>query len=214
MQAEEATVNAPILRQTNEQDSRAYADFCRYCGLFLVDGLQMWRDALKASGISDRAIELKLSSAAQLISRMRQRAGEDSRRIKANERNQPMTRKIEAIIREDALDAVKSALHEIGIVGLNIFEVRGHGRQGGLTMSWRGTAYKMDLLPKLQLNIILSDDNLEKTVDAIIKAARTGTEGDGIIFIYPVEDVVRVRTGERGHDALMYPGDIDARKGK
>jgi len=132
----------------------------------------------------------------------------------ANERNQPMTRKIEAIIREDALDAVKSALHEIGIVGMNIFEIRGHGRQGGINMSWRGTAYRMDLLPKLQLNIILSDDNLEKTVDAIIKAARTGREGDGIIFIYPVEDVVRVRTGERGHDALMYSDDIDARKGK
>jgi len=125
-----------------------------------------------------------------------------------------MTRKIEAIIREDALDAVKSALHEIGIVGMNIFEIRGHGRQGGVNMSWRGTAYRMDLLPKLQLNIILSDDNLEKTVDAIIKAARTGREGDGIIFIYPVEDVVRVRTGERGHDALMYSDDIDARKGK
>ncbi len=125
-----------------------------------------------------------------------------------------MTRKIEAIIREDALDAVKSALHEIGIVGMNIFEIRGHGRQGGINMSWRGTAYRMDLLPKLQLNIILSDDNLEKTVDAIIKAARTGREGDGIIFIYPVEDVVRVRTGERGHDALMYSDDIDARKGK
>ena len=125
-----------------------------------------------------------------------------------------MTRKIEAIIREDALDAVKSALHEIGIVGMNIFEIRGHGRQGGINMSWRGTAYRMDLLPKLQLNIILSDDNLDKTVDAIIKAARTGREGDGIIFIYPVEDVVRVRTGERGHDALMYSDDIDARKGK
>jgi nitrogen regulatory protein P-II 1 len=123
-----------------------------------------------------------------------------------------MTRKIEAIIREDALEPVKDALREIGIVGMNIFEIRGHGRQGGVDQSWRGATYKMDLLPKIQLNIVLSDHNVEKTVAAIMKAARTGREGDGIIFIYPVEDVVRIRTGERGHDALMYPGDIDERK--
>jgi nitrogen regulatory protein P-II 1 len=124
-----------------------------------------------------------------------------------------MTRKIEAIIREEALDAVKDALREMGIVGMNVFEIRGHGRQGGVDMSWRGTTYKMDLLPKIQLNIILSDHNVEKTVAAITGAARSGREGDGIIFIYPVEDVVRIRTGERGHDALMYPGDIDSRRG-
>ena len=125
-----------------------------------------------------------------------------------------MTRKIEAIIREDALDAVKDALHAIGIVGMNVFEVRGHGRQGGIEMSWRGTSYKMDLLPKIQLNIVLSDHNVDRTVEAIATAARTGNEGDGIIFIYPVEDVVRIRTGERGHAAIMYPGDIDARSAK
>jgi nitrogen regulatory protein P-II 1 len=72
----------------------------------------------------------------------------------------------------------------------------------------------MDLLPKIQLNIILSEHNVEKTIDAIMKAARTGREGDGIIFVYPVEDVVRIRTGERGHDALMYPNDIDARRAR
>jgi len=123
-----------------------------------------------------------------------------------------MTKKIEAIIREDALEAVKHALHEIGIVGMNILEIRGHGRQGGVDMAWRGTTYKLDLLPKIQLNIVLSDHNVQKTVEAITRAARSGREGDGIIFIYPVEDVVRIRTGERGHDALMYPDDIDARK--
>lgn len=121
-------------------------------------------------------------------------------------------KKIEAIIREEALDVVKDALKEIGIVGMNVFEVRGHGRQGGIELSWRGTSYRMDLIPKMQINIILSDHNVERTVDAIIKAARTGKEGDGIIFIYPVDDVVRIRTGERGHDALMYPDDIDTRK--
>ena len=123
-----------------------------------------------------------------------------------------MTKKIEAIIREEALDPVKDALHDLGIVGMNVFEIRGHGRQGGIPLSWRGTSYKMDLIPKVQLNIILSDTNVQKAVDAIVKAARTGAEGDGIIFIYPVEDVVRIRTGERGHDAIMYPDDIDTKK--
>jgi len=130
------------------------------------------------------------------------------------ERAETLTRKIEAIIREDALEPVKEALREIGIVGMNIFEIRGHGRQGGVDQSWRGATYRMDLLPKIQLNIVLSEHNVEKTIDAITRAARTGREGDGIIFIYPVEDVVRIRTGERGHDALMYPGDIDERKKK
>jgi nitrogen regulatory protein P-II 1 len=122
-----------------------------------------------------------------------------------------VTKKIEAIIREDALDAVKEALHNIGIVGMNVFEVRGHGRQGGIELAWRGTSYRMDLIPKLQLNIVLSDHNLDKTIATIIEAARTGKEGDGIIFVLPVEDVVRIRTGERGHEAIMYPDDIDTR---
>jgi nitrogen regulatory protein P-II 1 len=122
-----------------------------------------------------------------------------------------MTKKIEAIIREEALDAVKDALHAIGIVGMNVFEVRGHGRQGGIELSWRGTSYRMDLIPKLQLNIVLSDHNVERTVQAIVDAACTGNEGDGIIFVYPVEDVIRIRTHERGRSALQYPGDIDTR---
>ena len=124
-----------------------------------------------------------------------------------------MTKKIEVIIREEALDAVKDALRAIGIVGMNVIEVRGHGREGGIELSWRGTSYHMDLIPKIQINVVLSDDNVERTVDAITQAAWTGNEGDGIIFIYPVDDVIRIRTGERGHDALMYPDDIDVRKG-
>jgi len=123
-----------------------------------------------------------------------------------------MTKKIEAIIREEALDAVKNALQEIGIIGMNVFEVRGHGRQGGIELSWRGTSYRMDMIPKMQINIVLSDHNVEKAVETIIQMARTGASGDGVIFIYPVDDVVRIRTGERGHDALQYPDDIDARK--
>jgi nitrogen regulatory protein P-II 1 len=126
---------------------------------------------------------------------------------------EPMIKKIEAFIREEALDAVKDALQSIGIVGMNIHEVRGHGRQGGIELSWRGTSYQMDLLPKMQVNVILSAHNVEKAVAAITEAARTGKAGDGLIFIYPVDDVIRIRTGERGRDALMYPDDIDVRRG-
>ena len=122
-----------------------------------------------------------------------------------------MTKKIEAFIREESIGAVKDALHAIGIMGMNVHEVRGHGRQGGIELAWRGSSYRMDMIPKMQLNIVLSDHNVEKTVQTIIEAARTGEEGDGIIFIYPVDDVIRIRTGERGREALAYPDDIDAR---
>ncbi len=125
-----------------------------------------------------------------------------------------MFRKIEAIIREEALDAVRTALSEIGIVGMNVFEIRGHGRLGSQEHSWRYTYLHKDMLPKIQLNVILSERNVERTVEAIMQAARTGKEGDGIIFIYPVEEVVRVRTGERGAEALSYPGDIDTRRAR
>ena len=125
-----------------------------------------------------------------------------------------MFRKIEAILREEALDSVREALSRIGIVGMNVFEIRGHGRLGSQEHSWRYTYLHKDMLPKIQLNIILSDNNVDKAIEAITKAAHTGKEGDGIIFVYPVEDVVRIRTGERGHAAIMYPDDIDTRSGK
>ncbi|MGL4650775.1 MAG: P-II family nitrogen regulator [Caldilineaceae bacterium] len=125
-----------------------------------------------------------------------------------------MTKKIEAIIREEALQDVKDALRAVGIVGMNVHEVHGHGRQGGIELSWRGTSYQMDLLPKMQVNIVLSDHNVENVIETITKAARTGKEGDGIIFVYPVDDVYRIRTGERGATALQYTGDIDAKKVK
>jgi nitrogen regulatory protein P-II 1 len=122
-----------------------------------------------------------------------------------------MTKKIEAIIREEKLNDVKDALRELGIVGLNVTEVRGHGRQGGITLAGRSGSYQVDLLPKTQINIVLSDHNVEKTIDVIRQAAGTGQEGDGIIFVYPVDDVIRIRTGERGREALHYEGDIDSR---
>jgi nitrogen regulatory protein P-II 1 len=125
-----------------------------------------------------------------------------------------MTKKIEAFIREEKFEDVKSALNAIGIVGMNVIEVHGHGRQGGLTLAWRTGTYKVDMLPRYQLNIILSDDNVEKTVETIRTAAYTGQVGDGVIFVYPVEDIIRIRTNERGREALSYPDDIDTRKGK
>jgi nitrogen regulatory protein P-II 1 len=122
-----------------------------------------------------------------------------------------MTKKIEAFIREEKLEDVKKALKEIGIVGMNVFEVHGHGRQGGISLTGRSGTYQVDMLPRLQLNIILSDHNVEKTIDTICRAAGSGDMGDGMIFVYPVEEVIRIRTSERGHQALMYPDDIDVR---
>ena len=120
-----------------------------------------------------------------------------------------MTKKIEAIIREEKLEDVKKALKDIGIIGMNIYEVHGHGRQGGITLSGRSGPYLVDMLPRLQINIILSDHNVEKTIDTICKAVGTGNIGDGLIFVYPVDEVIRIRTGERGFEALKYPDDID-----
>ena len=124
-----------------------------------------------------------------------------------------MTKKIEAIIREDRLNDVKEALRKIGIIGLNVTEVRGHGRGGGIVLTGRTGTYQVDMLPRIQFNIVLSDNNVEKTIQTIQQAARTGRSGDGIIFIYPVEEVIRISTGERGHAAIMYTDDIDSRSG-
>jgi nitrogen regulatory protein P-II 1 len=123
-----------------------------------------------------------------------------------------MTKKLEAIVREEKVNDIKDALREIGIVGMNVIEVRGHGRQGGIVLEGRAGTYQIDMLPRVQFNIVLSDHNVEKTVETICKAASTGRPGDGLIFIYPVEEVVRIRTGERGHAALTYPDDIDTRR--
>lgn len=123
-----------------------------------------------------------------------------------------MTKKIEAIIREEKLNDVKDALRCIGIVGLNVTEVRGHGRQGGIELTGRSGTYQVDMLPRIQFNIVLSDHNVERTIETIREATATGKPGDGIIFVYPVDEVIRIRTGERGPDALTYEGDIDQQK--
>ena len=123
-----------------------------------------------------------------------------------------MLKKVEAIIREDKVNDVKDALADIGIMGLNVFEVRGHGRQGGIQLVGRAGTYQVNMLPKIQVNIVLSDRNLEAAIEAILKSAYTGEPGDGLIFVSPVEEVIRIRTRERGQDDMMYPGDIDERK--
>ncbi len=125
-----------------------------------------------------------------------------------------MLKKIEAIIREDKVSDVREALKKIGIVGMNMIEIRGHGRQGGIQLLGRAGTYQIDMLTKIQINIILSEQNLEATIEAILNSASTGQPGDGIIFVYPVDEVIRIRTGERGQEAVMYPDDIDERKKK
>ena len=110
--------------------------------------------------------------------------------------------KVEAIIQVAKLDAVKDALHEIGVEGMTVFEARGHGRQKGHTEFYRGREYTVDLIPKVKLEIVLTDDVVEKVVQAIVKAAQTGKIGDGKIFLTRVDDSIRIRNEERGDGAL------------
>ena len=111
-------------------------------------------------------------------------------------------KKIEAIIKPFKLDEVKEALSEVGVQGLTVGEVKGFGRQKGHTELYRGAEYVVDFLPKVKLEIIVPDELVAKVVETIEHAARTGRIGDGKIFVLPIEDVVRIRTGERGADAL------------
>ncbi|WP_305046972.1 P-II family nitrogen regulator [Geoalkalibacter sp.] len=111
-------------------------------------------------------------------------------------------RKVEAIIKPFKLDEVKEALNEIGIQGLTVSEVKGFGRQKGHTELYRGAEYVVDFIPKIKMEIIVRDDLVAKVVNAIAEAARTGRIGDGKIFVTPVDEVVRIRTGETGDDAL------------
>lgn len=111
-------------------------------------------------------------------------------------------KKIEAVIKPFKLDEVKDELNKAGIQGITVSEVKGFGRQKGHTELYRGAEYVVDFLPKVKLEIIVSDDLAEKVMQTIINTARTGRIGDGKIFVYPVEDVIRIRTGERGKDAI------------
>jgi len=111
-------------------------------------------------------------------------------------------KKIEAVIKPFKLEEVKEALSDFGIVGMTVTEVKGFGRQKGQTEIYRGNEYSVDFLPKIKIEVVLSEDKVGEAVDAILKAARTGKIGDGKIFVMPVEEVVRIRTGETAEAAV------------
>jgi nitrogen regulatory protein P-II 1 len=111
-------------------------------------------------------------------------------------------KKIEAIIKPFKLDEVKEALADVGVLGLTVTEVKGFGRQKGHTELYRGAEYVVDFLPKVKIEVVLTDDMVPKALEAIERSAKTGRIGDGKIFVTPVEEVVRIRTGERGETAL------------
>jgi nitrogen regulatory protein P-II 1 len=111
-------------------------------------------------------------------------------------------KKIDAIIKPFKLDEVKEALHEVGVSGITVFEAKGFGRQKGHTELYRGAEYVVDFLPKVKLEVVVEDSLAERVVEAIANAARTGRIGDGKIFVSTVEEALRIRTGERGTDAI------------
>lgn len=111
-------------------------------------------------------------------------------------------KKIEAIIKPFKLDEVKDALVEAGIGGMTVTEVKGFGQQKGHTEIYRGTEYVIDFLPKIKIEVVVKDEDVQKVIDTIVKSAQTGRVGDGKIFVIPVEEVVRIRTNERGEAAI------------
>lgn len=111
-------------------------------------------------------------------------------------------KKIEAIIRPEKLGDVRQAIEAVGYPGITVTEAEGHGKQRGITQQWRGETYRVDFLPKVKLEIVVSDTDVEAIIQAIIKAAQTGAVGDGKIFVSDIRDVIRIRTKERGEVAL------------
>ena len=111
-------------------------------------------------------------------------------------------KKIEAIVRPEKVDEVRKALEKAGYPGVTITEVEGHGKQKGVTRQWRGESYKVDLLPKVKLELVVSDKDVDKLVSAVIASAKTGAVGGGKIFVSENKDAIKIRTGERGEDAV------------
>jgi nitrogen regulatory protein P-II 1 len=109
---------------------------------------------------------------------------------------------VTAIVKPFMLEDIKAALEQIGVLGMTVSEVQGYGRQRGHTEVYRGAEYSVDFVPKIRLEVVVDEEQVEKTIDTVIQAARTGKIGDGKVWVTPVETVVRVRTGERGLDAL------------
>ena len=111
-------------------------------------------------------------------------------------------KKIEAVIRPEKLEEVRKAIEAVGYPGLTITEAEGHGKQKGVVQQWRGETYRVEFLPKIKLELIVSDADAERIIQAIIQAAKTGAVGDGKIFVSDIRDVIKIRTGERGEAAL------------
>ena len=111
-------------------------------------------------------------------------------------------KKIEAIIRPEKLEPVKAALAELGILGMTVTEVSGRGRQGGISLQWRAGEYKVEFLPKVKVELVVLDEDVGKALNAIVRKARTGERGDGKIFVLPVDNAVRIRTGDEGENAI------------
>lgn len=111
-------------------------------------------------------------------------------------------KKIEAIIRPESIDAVRSALSAAGVTGLMISDIEGHGKQKGVIQQWRGEKYRVELLAKIRIETVVKDDDVERIAGVIIESARTGEIGDGKIFIYPITEAIRIRTGEKGDSVI------------
>ena len=111
-------------------------------------------------------------------------------------------KKIEAIIRPEKLELVRAALDELGIRGMTVMEVSGRGRQSGITLQWRVGEYKVEFLPKIKIEIVVLDEDLSKAIHSIMRVARTGERGDGKIFVLPVDNAIRIRTGDQGESAI------------
>lgn len=158
--------------------------------------LRAWHGACQTDGARRR-------SARTGVYRCRGAIGETPRaRYRLRQDVTDAMKKIEAIIKPFKLDEVKDALHEIGLQGLTVLEAKGFGRQKGHTELYRGAEYVVDFLPKVKIEVICADDMLERAVEAIQAAARTGRIGDGKIFVSDISEVIRIRTGERGEDAV------------
>jgi nitrogen regulatory protein P-II 1 len=153
--------------------------------------IPFWHDICKANGASPLAGAPTQSA---------QAAADERRRPVRSGVNQ--MKKIEAIIKPFKLDEVKEALHEVGLQGITVVEAKGFGRQKGHTELYRGAEYVVDFLPKVKIEVVCEDDVVERAVEAIMNAARTGRIGDGKIFISTVEEVIRIRTGEKGDAAI------------
>ncbi len=123
-----------------------------------------------------------------------------------------MIKKIEAIVRSEKLSSTIRELTAIGIVGMTVQPVKGRGRGVGVQLRWRGALYNVDLLPRTMITLIVSESNVDETVQAIMRGAATGEHGDGVIFVSPVEHIIRISSGETDREAISYQGDIDARK--